>query len=116
MKKVHGIIWKVNVNTAQGIVSACNSKYATFGVLVKVVNRYLAMLEHVNKKEDDWLDADCIFCLELLTSGLIEMTLCGHMLHRLCLSNHCQVHSIDQSQASSPMCRSNVMTLCCVYP
>ena len=84
MNKVYGINWKANVNTAWGIVKACNGKYDRFGALVKVVDAHLAMLEHMNEDENDWLDAECIFCLELLTSDLIGITLCSHMFHHLC--------------------------------
>jgi hypothetical protein len=116
MKKINGINWKANVNTTQDIVRACKGKYASFGALVEIIDRYLATLEHVNKEEDEWLDAECIFCLEFLTSGQIGMTLWGHMFHRLCWLNHCMVLSAGQPQAPCPMCRTNVTMLCHGYP
>ncbi len=82
--EVYGINWKANVNTAQGIVKACNGMYERFGALVEEVDVHLAMLEHVDKDENDWSDAECIFCLELLMSSSIGITSCGHMFHHLC--------------------------------
>ncbi len=85
MKKVYGINWKANVTTTQGIVKACNCKYASFGTLLsEVIDTYLATLEHMNEDQDDLSDAECIFCLELLMSGPIGMTSYGHMFHHLC--------------------------------
>jgi hypothetical protein len=77
MKEAYGINWNSNVTTAQGIVKAFNSKYAICDVLVKVIDRYLETLEHNNINKDDLLDFECIFCLELLTSGPIGETSCA---------------------------------------
>jgi hypothetical protein len=75
----------------------------SFGTLVKVVDMYLVKLECMNKEENDWSDHECIFCPELLKSGPIGMTSCGHMFHHLCWSNHHQVLSTGQPQAPCPM-------------
>jgi hypothetical protein len=95
---------------------ACNGMYDGFGTLVEVVDAYLAMLEHVNEDENAWSDAEYIFCLELLTSGMIGITLCGHIFHHLYWLNHCQVLCLGQTQAPCPMCRTNVTVFCHGYP
>jgi hypothetical protein len=67
MKEVYGINRKAKVGTTWGIIRACTNKYARVGTLVNVVDKYLAILERLNKEEDDWMGAECIFCLELLS-------------------------------------------------
>jgi hypothetical protein len=63
MSKVYGINWKANFHIAQGIVKACDGKYDRFSTLVEVIDANLATLEPVNDDENDWSDAECIFCL-----------------------------------------------------
>jgi hypothetical protein len=116
INKVYGINWKANVNTAQSIVKVCNGKYADFSNLVEVDDAYLVTLERVTKIKDDWSDAECIFCLKLLMSGLIWITSCGLMFHHLCWLKHCQVLCMGQTQAPSPMCRTIVMAFCHGFP
>jgi hypothetical protein len=48
MKKVYGINWKANVNTAWHVIKACGGKYTSFGTFVEVIDAYLAILECVN--------------------------------------------------------------------
>jgi hypothetical protein len=81
MMKVYGVDWKANAITAWHVIKACNDNYAGLGIFVELVNEYLATLEHVNKDNDDWWDAECIFCFELLTPGRVGMMICGHLFN-----------------------------------
>ncbi len=109
MNKVYGINWKANVATAGGIVKGCNSKYASFGALVKVVDRCLATLEGATKDEDDWSDAECVNCLKLLTSGLIGVTSYSHMFHHLCWSNHRKVLCMGSLSHVQDQCNGTLL-------
>ncbi len=80
-------IGRPNVTTTQHVIEACGGKYAgLLGAIVELVDGYLAILECMNKDKDDWLDANSIFCFELLMLGLIGMILCGQVILFYC---HC---------------------------